>query len=324
MDQSASVLSELDAALFVSFTPKLAARPVHFPKTNPELIFLIAQTFVRSAKFDTAPYRYNLRVVECTLAAAVLNALLVKDGLHNPLPQDSSPLGISLHGFFTRYFTTHDRGNSLTLREKLKTILDISLAQLTKEEGYTIEEIAKILHLSSVDELHQRYFTKFPAKADHFKLRQRVRHVYGEALRVVEFMDLLENSSRRPLQTEEGEEDNNKNTTEYNKQLGALLSASQKSCSQDFNCSCEEIDRLVDIAVRTGSYGSRLTGAGWGGCTIHLVPADKVDAVRAAFDKEYYSGIESTLSEEERASRVVATKPGPGSAVLWVSGSELV
>lgn len=313
MDQSASVLSERDAALFVSFTPKLAARLVHFPKTNPELVFLIAQTFVRSAKFDTAPYRYNLRVVECTLAAAVLNALLVKDGLKNPLPQDSSPLGISLHGFFERYFSKHDSGNSLSLQEKLNTILDIALASLPKD-GYTIEEIAQILHLP-VEDLYQRYFTKFPAKAEHFKLRQRVRHVYGEALRVVEFMDLLENPSRRP----QGED-----TAEYNKQLGALLSASQKSCGEDFGCSCDEIDRLVDIAVRAGSYGSRLTGAGWGGCTIHLVPADKVDAVRAAFDKEYYSGIESTLSEEEKASRAVATKPGPGSAVFWVSGSGLV
>lgn len=69
MDQSASVFSERGSALFVSFSPKLSARPVSFPATNPELCFLIAQSFVAADKQVTGPIHYNLRVVECTLAA---------------------------------------------------------------------------------------------------------------------------------------------------------------------------------------------------------------------------------------------------------------
>ncbi|KAK1759251.1 ribosomal protein S5 domain 2-type protein [Echria macrotheca] len=303
MDQSASVLSERDAALFVSFTPSLSARPVRFPQTTPELVFLIAQTFVRSAKFDTAPYRYNLRVVECTLAAAILNADCNNS---SPLPRDSSPLGISLHGFFDSYFTTTNPSlSNLTLQEKFTKAISLTEESLTQEKGYTLDEIATHLHLP-VSDLQKTYLTKFPAKPPQnlFLLRQRALHVFRESLRVLRFMHLLEQNPPS-------------SSSDIGPSLGRLLTDSQSSCRDDFDCSCAEIDSLVDIGRRAGAYGSRLTGAGWGGCTIHLVPADRVEQVKKAFDDEYYSKIE--MSEEERASRVVVTKPGPGSCVFWVS-----
>ncbi|CRK34188.1 hypothetical protein BN1708_019423, partial [Verticillium longisporum] len=110
MDQSASVFSERDAALFVSFAPKLTARPVFFPPTNPELVFLIAQSFVTSNKYVTGPIHYNLRVVEVTLAAAYLNAVLNPPGTQ--LPADAGPLGTSLHGFHETYFHHQRAANS--------------------------------------------------------------------------------------------------------------------------------------------------------------------------------------------------------------------
>ena len=78
MDQSASVFSLRDSALYVSFKPSLTARPVYFPKTEPELSFVIAQSFVAADKHVTGPVCYNLRVVECSLAAAYLHAVLNK------------------------------------------------------------------------------------------------------------------------------------------------------------------------------------------------------------------------------------------------------
>ncbi len=48
----------------------------------------------------------------------------------------------------------------------------------------------------------------------------------------------------------------------------------------DFNVSCQELDELVSIALENdGVYGSRMTGGGFGGCTVTLCRKDVVDEV---------------------------------------------
>ena len=307
MDQSASVFSQRGSALFVSFTPTLTARPVQFPKTNPELTFLIAQSFVKADKFVTGPVQYNLRVVECSLAAAYLNAAL------NPpttrLPADKSPLGISLQGFHETYFALLEHAGAgavpKTVPEQLQALVDVTRSTLTQEQGYTREEVAAAIGLT-VDELEARFTSRFAVRAERFKLRQRALHVYSEALRVLELMKLLEDPAAHPTDS--------RDTSAYNARLGALLNATQDSCRDDYECSCPEIDELCAIARRAGSYGSRLTGAGWGGCSVHLVPANKVAAVKEAWEKEYYAKLD--LTPEQREQAVVVSRPGNGSAVF--------
>ncbi|KAK4227168.1 ribosomal protein S5 domain 2-type protein [Podospora fimiseda] len=304
MDQSASVFGQRGSALFVSFKPRLTAKPIAFPKTNPELTFLIAQSFVQADKYVTGPIHYNLRVVECTLAAAWLHSVLNPPG--SPLPTDNSPLGISLAGFHEMYVAHADPdGRTMpTVEKQLVYMADLVKATLKKEEGYTREEIADVMGLS-VHDLADKFLSRFIVRADKFKLRQRALHVYEEALRVVKFMDLLE-------ETPSGD------TSEYNAKLGNLLNESQESCKTKYECSCPEINRLCEIAVKAGSYGSRLTGAGWGGCSVHLVPADKMSAVKEAWEKEYYSKMK--LTEEQKKSAVVVSRPGSGSTVFMVEG----
>ncbi|KAK4173120.1 ribosomal protein S5 domain 2-type protein [Triangularia setosa] len=306
MDQSASVFSERGSALFVSFTPSLKARAVSFPKTNPELTFLIAQSFVTADKFVTGPIHYNLRVVECSLAAAYLNAVLNPPG--TPLPSDASPLSVSLHGFHETFFALqeHSAGatSSKSTESQLEELVALTEKTLDKKDGYTREEIAAVLNIS-VDELDKQFTSRFPVRAEKFKLRQRALHVFSEALRVLKFMSLLE---QQPANTDD--------TSEYNAQLGGLLNQTQDSCRDVYECSCNEIDELCASARRAGSYGSRLTGAGWGGCSVHLVPADKVKAVKEAWEREYYSKLD--LTDEQKEAAVVVSKPGSGSAVYLV------
>jgi galactokinase len=305
MDQSASVFSTRGSALYVSFVPSLTARPVSFPKTQPELSFVIAQSFVAADKQVTGPVCYNLRVVECSLAAAYLHTALNQSS--NPLPPDSGPLGISLHGFHNAYFGISPK----TLDEQLAELVDVTKSTLTKEEGYTREEIAEVLNISK-SELEKRYESAFPVRADKFKLRQRALHVFSEALRVQEFLRLLEQPESFLVK------DAGDSTETYNKELGDLMNETQDSCRELYECSCPELDELCTIARRAGAYGSRLTGAGWGGCSVHLVPADKVDAVMSAWEKEYYTKME--LTAEQKAKAVVVSRPGSGSAVFMVNG----
>lgn len=308
MDQSASVFSEEGSALLVSFSPGLEARPVKFPPTRPELCFVIAQSFVTSNKHVTGPIHYNLRVVECSIAAAYLHSVLNPAGTQ--LPQDAGPLGVSLKAFHDTYFyhsgtSDYSAAKTLTQEEELVKLIALTRDTLTQEDGYTREEVAKVLNISVAD-LEQRFMSKFPVRADKFKLRQRALHVFTEALRVIRFMQLLEN----PVHT--GASD----TTEFNQELGSLMNATQDSCRELYECSCDEIDAICKIARGAGAYGSRLTGAGWGGCSVHLVPADKVAAVKEALERDYYAKL--NLSDDQKAQAVVVSRPARGSAVYAV------
>jgi galactokinase len=61
--------------------------------------------------------------------------------------------------------------------------------------------------------------------------------------------------------------------------LGRLMAESHQSLRDDFEVSCPELDLLVDLAVSTpGIRGARMTGGGFGGCTINLVQADSVES----------------------------------------------
>ncbi len=69
---------------------------------------------------------------------------------------------------------------------------------------------------------------------------------------------------------------------------GELMTAAHASERDDFECSCEEIDFLVEVAIRQpGCFGGRLTGGGFGGCTVNLVQKASVEAFTATLVEAY-------------------------------------
>ena len=71
--------------------------------------------------------------------------------------------------------------------------------------------------------------------------------------------------------------------------FGRLMVASHESLRDDYEVSCRELDVLVDLALnQPGVLGARMTGAGFGGCTVNLVRADAADPFAEAI-KEGYS-----------------------------------
>ncbi|MCJ1392061.1 galactokinase [Xylographa bjoerkii] len=300
MDQAASVFSLRGDAVSVSFSPELHAEPIAFPITEPPITFMIAQSFVAADKHVTAPECYNLRVVECTLAAEV-----IASHLRIKLESDSAPLSQSLRGLQDAYYSSsHAPSESISWNgeEKLRHMVQLVAKTLTDKSGYTREEIAEALRIQ-VPELEERYMTKFPVRASRFLLRQRALHVFQEAIRVTRFKALL----KTPPPT-----DGHDNLL---RRLGALMNETQTSCRETYECSCPELDELCTIAREAGAYGSRLTGAGWGGCTVHLVPMGKVDDVRKAWEERYYRVKFPDISDEKLAEAVVASEPGQGSVM---------
>jgi galactokinase len=60
--------------------------------------------------------------------------------------------------------------------------------------------------------------------------------------------------------------------------FGELMNESHQSLRDDYEVSCKELDLMVELARRVeGVYGARMTGGGFGGCTVNLVKAEKVD-----------------------------------------------
>ncbi|MCJ1318764.1 galactokinase [Xylographa vitiligo] len=300
MDQAASVFSVRGDAVSVAFSPELHAELIAFPKTEPPITFMIAQSFVAADKHVTAPECYNLRVVECTLAAK-----FIASRLHLNLESDSSSLGQSLRGlqnaYYTSRFATPETSN-WNEEERLNHMVEVVRKMLSDESGYTRDTIAAVLGIE-VPELEQRYMTKFPVRASNFMLRQRALHVFQEAIRVTRFKALLKTPP-----PEDGHDD-------LLRRLGALMNETQTSCREVYECSCPELDELCTIAREAGAYGSRLTGAGWGGCTVHLVPMGKVDDVRKAWEEKYYRVKFPDIGEEKLVEAVVASKPGQGSVM---------
>lgn len=71
--------------------------------------------------------------------------------------------------------------------------------------------------------------------------------------------------------------------------FGILMNQSHDSLRDDFNVSCEELDSLVEIARKTpGVFGSRMTGGGFGGCTVTLVESSHVNQLIANIKVQFY------------------------------------
>jgi galactokinase len=100
-------------------------------------------------------------------------------------------------------------------------------------------------------------------------LRRRARHVVTENARVQDAVRLLRGGEGGLDAAAAGA-------------LGALLTASHRSLRDDFEISVDELDLAVEVALAHGALGARMTGGGFGGCVVALLPADLVGRVSTA------------------------------------------
>jgi galactokinase len=80
--------------------------------------------------------------------------------------------------------------------------------------------------------------------------------------------------------------------------FGALMAEAHISFRDDFEASCSELDTLVEIASSLpGCYGARMTGGGFGGCTVNLVGESDADQFRQQIHSRYrdITGIDADI-----------------------------
>ena len=103
--------------------------------------------------------------------------------------------------------------------------------------------------------------------------------------------------------------------------LGKLMDLSHESCAKLYDCSSKELDILVGLAKKNGAFGSRLTGAGWGGCSVSMIDETKVSSFIEIIKHEFY--IKNQMVKIEKESDwdnvVFATAPGQGALAFQVS-----
>jgi galactokinase len=72
--------------------------------------------------------------------------------------------------------------------------------------------------------------------------------------------------------------------------IGKLMEASHRSLRDDYEVSCPELDLMVSLAMQQeGVYGARMTGAGFGGCTVNLVDADFAAQFQSCVAAAYFA-----------------------------------
>jgi len=98
--------------------------------------------------------------------------------------------------------------------------------------------------------------------------RRRARHIISDTQRVVDFSAAARKGDLR--------------------EMGRLFVASHRSMQHDYEISCEEIDFLVDTAIALpGVYGARMTGGGFGGCTVNLVAPEALETFQERLAAAY-------------------------------------
>jgi galactokinase len=123
------------------------------------------------------------------------------------------------------------------------------------------------------------------ARIEDERVRRRVRHVFTEMDRVTTAVRQLEAGDFPGV--------------------GATFTASHVSLRDDYEVSCAELDVVVEVAGEHGALGARMTGGGFGGSAIALVPRDRVGEVRDAVADAY-------RSRRWAAPGFLDALPGPG------------
>lgn len=173
-----------------------------------------------------------------------------------------------------RYVPLQFRGKKIVITDSLKRrdIADTPYNDRVAECAQALKKFQSVMHLNALCDLSSDTFEQWKDVLMDDVLVKRVRHVVYENKRVVRAFSAFR--------------------VKKEDVFGKMMNESHVSLRDDFEVSCKELDFLAGEAWKKPYVtGSRMMGAGFGGCTISIVDEDAVDTFRKeigdAFEKEF-------------------------------------
>lgn len=143
------------------------------------------------------------------------------------------------------------------------------------ESAQALLDLQQVCGIKTLGELTEEEFEKYKSSIKDEVNRARAKHAVYENQRTIKAVEALKNQD---LET-----------------FGKLMNASHVSLRDDYETSCEEVDVLVDEAWKIpGVIGSRITGGGFGGCTVSIVKDEAIDTFKEKLTAAYEQKVGKT------------------------------
>ena len=162
------------------------------------------------------------------------------------------------------------------------SLVDSAYNDRRNESTAALKALQTKLNISGLGDLTEEEFEDNQYLITDEVQRKRAKHAVYENQRTIKAVNALKNND---IET-----------------FGKLMNASHISLRDDYEVSCPEVDKLVEIAWNIpGVIGSRITGGGFGGCTVSIVKNDAIENFRKEVISKYKeaTGIDAEIYEAE-------------------------
>lgn len=148
------------------------------------------------------------------------------------------------------------------------SLVDSAYNDRRRESEEALMELRRVVDIKTLGDLTEQEFEAHKSAIGNEVCRRRAKHAVYENRRTIRAVEALKHNDIDLF--------------------GRLMNASHISLRDDYEVSCEEIDLLVELAWELpGVIGSRITGGGFGGCTVSIVRQDAVDTFIQTLGKAY-------------------------------------
>lgn len=144
-----------------------------------------------------------------------------------------------------------------------------------RESAQALEDLQKVCGIETLGDLSEEEFEQAKNSISDLTCRARARHAVYENQRTIKAVKALKENDIATF--------------------GKLMNQSHISLRDDYETSCPEVDILVEKAWEIpGVMGSRITGGGFGGCTVSIVEDDAIDTFKEELTRVYQEKVGKT------------------------------